>query len=80
MADSKNDGAVETEVAPQQDSNFLIEDARIATQNEHKMSLLEGIKLYPKAIGWSMLLSTAIIMEGYGKNGLFSRMTYTNKE
>jgi SP family general alpha glucoside:H+ symporter-like MFS transporter len=68
MADSKNDSAVETEVAPQRDSNLLIQDARIATRNEHEMSLLEGIKLYPKAIGWSVLLSTAIIMEGYGKN------------
>lgn len=42
-----------------------IEDAQIATGKEHTMSLWKGIKLYPKAIGWSMLLSTAIIMEGY---------------
>jgi MFS transporter, SP family, general alpha glucoside:H+ symporter len=26
---------------------------------------VQGIRLYPKAIGWSLLLSTAIIMEGY---------------
>ena len=41
------------------------EDAQIATSKEHSMSLLQGIKTYPKAIGWSILLSTAIIMEGY---------------
>ena len=40
-------------------------DARAATKAEHKMSFREGIKLYPKAIGWSLLLSLTIIMEGY---------------
>lgn len=40
-------------------------EARAATTAEHKMSFGEGIKLYPKAIGWSLLLSLTIIMEGY---------------
>ena len=39
--------------------------ARAATEKEHKMTLLQGIRLYPKAIGWSMLISTCIVMEGY---------------
>ncbi|KAJ5633532.1 hypothetical protein N7528_001374 [Penicillium herquei] len=43
----------------------LNRDANAATEREHTMSLWEGLKLYPKAIGWSLLLSTAIIMEGY---------------
>jgi MFS transporter, SP family, general alpha glucoside:H+ symporter len=46
----------------------IIDEAKFATAQEHQMSLWQGIKLYPKAIGWSVLLSTAIIMEGYGKN------------
>lgn len=46
----------------------LTEDAANATKNEHKMTLMQGIRLYPKAIGWSVLLSTAIIMEGFDKN------------
>lgn len=29
------------------------------------MTLLQGLKLYPKAVGWSVLLSTCIIMEGF---------------
>ena len=29
------------------------------------MTLWQGIKLYPKAIAWSMLISTCIVMEGY---------------
>lgn len=68
MADIKNRDSVEEDIASPQKSNLLIQDARLATQNEHEMSLLQGLKLYPKAIGWSMLLSTAIIMEGYGVN------------
>ncbi len=42
-----------------------IHDAKVATAKEHSMSLWQGIKLYPRAIGWSILMSTAIIMEGY---------------
>lgn len=45
----------------------IIAEAKVATTQEHEMSLWQGLKLYPKAIGWSVLLSTAIIMEGYGK-------------
>ncbi|KAH8548447.1 general substrate transporter [Umbelopsis sp. PMI_123] len=36
-----------------------------ATEMEHNMSLLEGLRTYPKAVGWSLVVSTAIIMEGY---------------
>jgi hypothetical protein len=39
--------------------------AKAATDNERSMTLLHGIKLYPKAVGWSMLLSTCLVMEGY---------------
>ncbi|KAJ6437743.1 Maltose permease MAL31 [Purpureocillium lavendulum] len=42
-----------------------INDAKIATAKEHSMTLREGLKMYPRAIGWSILFSTAIIMEGY---------------
>lgn len=43
----------------------VIHDARLATEKEHQMSLWQGLKLYPKAIGWSLLISTCIAMEGY---------------
>jgi SP family general alpha glucoside:H+ symporter-like MFS transporter len=29
------------------------------------MSLMQGLRLYPKAIAWSILISTCICMEGY---------------
>jgi SP family general alpha glucoside:H+ symporter-like MFS transporter len=41
------------------------DEAQHAASDEKKMSLLQGIKLYPKAVGWSMVLSSALIMEGY---------------
>ncbi|KAF2209062.1 hypothetical protein CERZMDRAFT_114196 [Cercospora zeae-maydis SCOH1-5] len=40
-------------------------DASRAEEAEHLMSIRQGLKLYPKAIGWSVLLSSALIMEGF---------------
>lgn len=42
-------------------------DANKATESEQNMTLRQGLKLYPKAVAWSVLLSTAIIMEGFDK-------------
>jgi len=35
------------------------------TAAEKRMGIMQGFRLYPKAVGWSILLSTAIVMEGY---------------
>ncbi|KAK5997360.1 General alpha-glucoside permease [Cladobotryum mycophilum] len=43
----------------------VIEHARSAAAKEQQMTLRQGIKLYPKAIAWSILISTCIVMEGY---------------
>ncbi|KAI0376330.1 sugar transporter [Hypomontagnella monticulosa] len=43
----------------------LISEAKAATDAEQKLTLLQALKLYPKAIFWSMLLSSTLIMEGY---------------
>lgn len=40
-------------------------DAKDATDLEHTLTLRDSLRLYPKAIGFSLLFSTAIIMEGY---------------
>jgi len=42
-----------------------IEEAQHAASGEKSMSLLQAVKLYPKAVGWSVVLSSALIMEGY---------------
>ncbi|KAF2740384.1 maltose permease MAL61 [Polyplosphaeria fusca] len=43
----------------------LSNDAAKATKAEQQMSLMQGLKLYPKAVGWSILISATIIMEGF---------------
>ena len=45
--------------------NETIHNAKTATDKEHRMTLWQGIKLYPKAVAWSLLISTCICMEGY---------------
>ncbi|KAJ5169342.1 Major facilitator superfamily domain general substrate transporter [Penicillium coprophilum] len=40
-------------------------EAHAAIEKEHNMTALQALKLYPKAVAWSLLLSCAIIMEGY---------------
>ncbi|OJJ07811.1 hypothetical protein ASPVEDRAFT_375242 [Aspergillus versicolor CBS 583.65] len=36
-----------------------------AAQQEQTMTLWQGLRLYPKAVAWSVLLSSTLIMEGY---------------
>lgn len=43
----------------------VLEGARDATEMEHGMGMWEAVKLYPYAVAWSMLASTALVMEGY---------------
>lgn len=52
---------------PGSDSSMtkIIENAKAATEKEQSMSLLQGLRLYPKAVMWSVLISTCIVMEGY---------------
>jgi hypothetical protein len=38
------------------------EEAREATEAEHRMSLWEGINKYPTAVAWSMFFSLGTIM------------------
>ncbi|KAJ5897973.1 Maltose permease MAL61 [Penicillium tannophilum] len=42
-----------------------LKGAQRATDDEHGMTLREGIHKYPKAVFWSILFSTALIMEGF---------------
>ncbi|RGP60897.1 mfs transporter, sp family, general alpha glucoside:h+ symporter [Fusarium sporotrichioides] len=57
MPNAQHDEAVAPEV--------LASEAKVAAEAEHHMTLWEAVKTYPKAIGWSVLLSTTLIMEGY---------------
>lgn len=39
--------------------------ARQAAELEHNLTLLEGIKLYPTAIGWSIFFSLGVVMTAF---------------
>ena len=39
--------------------------AKNASDKEHKMTLMQGIRLYPQAVLFSVIISTCIAMEGY---------------
>src|SRR4051812_3092898 len=74
MADSKAQDEIAAPPNPAIDDDAAHDDndkrnifrgAETATSNEQTMTLLQGIKLYPKAVAWSVLISTCIAMEGY---------------
>lgn len=44
----------------------LASETKAATHSEKRMTLLQGLRLYPKAMGWSTLLSLTIVLEGVG--------------
>ncbi|KAI0134804.1 sugar transporter [Daldinia grandis] len=59
-----------------------VSEAKHAADVEQKMTLLEAIKLYPKAIAWSVLLSSTLIMEGYDLallSSLYASPTFNKK-
>jgi len=51
--------------ASKRSNSVVIRNAKAATDAEHKMTLMQGLRLYPKAIAWSFLISTCIVMEGF---------------
>ncbi|KAI5269824.1 putative sphingosine-1-phosphate lyase [Aureobasidium subglaciale] len=54
------------------DADLVLDRARAALEEEHSMNLWTAVKTYPKAIGWSVLASTCIVMEGYDLVVIFS--------
>ncbi|CZR61466.1 related to alpha-glucoside transport protein [Phialocephala subalpina] len=48
-----------------QNQKIVNEAGRLATIAEHDLTFRQAVKAYPRAIFWSVLVSTCIIMEGY---------------
>jgi hypothetical protein len=40
-------------------------DAMVAEESERNMGIKESLRLYPKAVAWSLGISLCIVMEGY---------------
>jgi len=51
-------------------------DSKAATHKEHAMTLREGIRTYPKAMAWSLLLSCTLIMEVCARGGHWGERHY----
>lgn len=64
-ADDVAAAAATNQHANSQHPEDLAAEAANAAEAEHQMTLLEAVRTYPKAIGWSVLLSSTLIMEGY---------------
>lgn len=65
-----NTNSIKTEAIVEHEDKTDDRDARLvmaesAAEQERQDTFLKSLKLYPAAIGWSVVLSTAIIMEGY---------------
>ncbi|KAK8042538.1 hypothetical protein PG994_013021 [Apiospora phragmitis] len=58
-------GVADSKGMASSDTTMLVSEAKHAADAEQRMSLWTAMKLYPKAIGWSVLLSSTLIMEGY---------------
>jgi SP family general alpha glucoside:H+ symporter-like MFS transporter len=65
MAKSTTTEVQQLEHANITQGNKVIDLAEQATADEHQLSVKDAIRRYGKAIAWSILVSTAIIMEGY---------------
>lgn len=91
MADpysTTNDDRKDVTIASEKEADMhtthkaTIEEAKAATEKEHSMTLLEGLRLYPKAVAWSLLISTCIAMEGFDLalvNGLYGFAQWRQK-
>lgn len=51
-------------------------EAREASDIEHSMGIMEAIKVYPKAVIWSIIVSLTICMEGYDVNLMPNLIAY----
>lgn len=40
-------------------------EIRVANAQEHELTLFQALRLYPTGVFWSMVMSTAVVMEGY---------------
>ncbi|OJJ46825.1 hypothetical protein ASPZODRAFT_131715 [Penicilliopsis zonata CBS 506.65] len=58
------------------DFRATVQKAQHATQFEHNLTNWEAIKLYPKAVCFSFILSLALVMEGYDTSLLGSFYAY----
>jgi len=57
-------------------STVVKQEAQQGIIDEKNLSVRDAIKAYPKAILWSLVFSTCVIMEGYDTNLLSNFFAY----
>ncbi|XXG97251.1 hypothetical protein Hte_003547 [Hypoxylon texense] len=71
------DPAIASRIAADVDDFMtLVNEANEANERERDMKLSHAFKVYPKAIAWSMILSSCLIMEGFGTAVVGSYVSY----
>ncbi|KAI0385631.1 sugar transporter [Hypomontagnella monticulosa] len=71
------DPAIASRIAANVDDFMtLVNEANEANERERGMKLSYAFKVYPKAIAWSMILSSCLIMEGFGTSIVGSYISY----
>jgi SP family general alpha glucoside:H+ symporter-like MFS transporter len=62
------------------DNNMdVLVNAEAANAQEHELSLRQALRLFPKSVMWSFILSTSVVMEGYDTkliSTLFAQPTF----
>ncbi|OXG61838.1 MFS transporter, SP family, general alpha glucoside:H+ symporter [Cryptococcus neoformans c8] len=62
------------------DYDDVVQSARQGMESEKALSLGESLRRYPRAVAWSVLLSTSLVMEGFDTvliNTLATKTTLT---
>jgi SP family general alpha glucoside:H+ symporter-like MFS transporter len=60
----------------------VLDDANQAASREKSMTLLEGLRLYPQAVAWSVAISACVIMEGFDLvliGGLYGQPAFSKR-
>ncbi|KAI1376009.1 sugar transporter [Hypoxylon crocopeplum] len=71
------DPAIASRIAANVDDFMtLVNEANEANERERDMKLSHAFKVYPKAVAWSMILSSCLIMEGFGTSIVGSYISY----
>lgn len=58
------------------DLSNIAHEAQRGTDAEHELGLRKSLKLYPKAMAWSVFLSTCVVMEGFDITLIASLFAY----
>lgn len=72
-----DDGAIRRMSVANPDIPQINQEAKNATSNELNMTVREALRLYPKAVLFSVIFSTAVVMEGYDLSLMGSFYAFT---